>query len=130
MTVFLYIVRLLQRQQKTNVLECILCCEDGNGSSFRAVLFEFLLNFVGFFLPVCKVSLLRGFSGRFSVIKLVKESQMNLFFAYADVRAILAVSKNGYSGHSGAIVPINFPPKSGVFKSYVLLFFFVLFIAS
>lgn len=43
---------------------------------------------------------------------------MNLFFAYADVRAVLAVSKDGYSGHSGAIVPINFPPKSGVLQFF------------
>lgn len=92
--------------------------------SFRAVLIEFLLNFVGFFLPVCKVALLCCLSGRFSVIKLVKESQMNLSFAYADVRAILAVSKDGYSGHSGTIIPINFPPESGVFKSYVFPVYF------
>ena len=94
------------------------------GNSFRAALFEFLFYRICFFLPVCKVSLLRYFASRFSVIQLVKESQMNLFFAYADISPVSAVSKNRHSGDSGAIISVNFTSKSGVFNSYVFPVYF------
>nr|DAV67337.1 MAG TPA: hypothetical protein [Caudoviricetes sp.] len=94
------------------------------GSSFRAVLFELFLNFVGFFLPVCKVSLLRCFSSGFSVIQFVKKTQMNLLSANTYISPVLAISKDRHTRNSSAIVSIDFPPKSGVFKSYVFLVYF------
>ena len=94
------------------------------GGSFRAALFEFLLNFVGFFLPARKVALFRCFPGRFSVIKLVKESQMNLLSANTYISPVLAISKDRHSGNSSTVIPVNFPPESGVFRSYVFPVYF------
>ena len=93
-------------------------------SSFRVVLFEFILDFIGFFLPACKISLFRCFSGCFSIFQPVEEPQMDLFPADIYVSPISAISKDRYPGNSGAIISVNFPPEPCVFNGYVLLMHF------
>ena len=49
---------------------------------------------------------------------------MNLLSANTYISPVSAVSKDGYSGNSSAIVTVDFPSETSVFRSYMFPVYF------